>query len=549
MPFPPSQVEPEEPTSRKPTISKKNEIVIFSSTAIALYGYDQGMMSLINTNRSYLRTMAISEDSILVGVIVAIYYLGCTVGAVIASYWADKKGRKPSIFACLATTIIGNLLMFVAGLSGRSASGSDPWDGVALAFMLVGRVILGLGVGGIDATIPVYSSELSKDGARGSALAKEFQMNIFGLLMAFAVNILVTITLGKDNQWAWRIPIIVMQAFPVALVSIIRRLPETPRWFISQARTEDARRALVALHGEVKAEDMLDELHRAQHEESDEKIGYIDMLFRPKHSQFHPSMLTVMGQINQALTGYGAVSVYGPQIFELLGFGVRDAEFTTLGNYIFYFLMMTFAWMTIDVLGRRKLMVWGSGGLATSFAILTIFGGLSLDVPDVSVLAIKILGSITLFIATAIFGICWLATVWLIPTEIYPSGARAQGSAISVIIWGIANFAITFLTPLGFNNLRYWLFLVFAVTNAFAGWWTYRYSPETGGRSFEENQEFFLSAHTENSWAVKEVDGGKFLRLPPQERDAEVGKAVPTQVLASSETVTSEATPLLGSTF
>ncbi|KAI1080125.1 general substrate transporter [Whalleya microplaca] len=544
MPFPPSRVQAEASNSRKPTISKKNEIVIFSSTAIALYGYDQGMMSLINTNRSYLRTMAITADSAMVGVIVAIYYLGCTVGAVLASFWADKKGRKPSISACLVTSMIGNLLMFISGISGLRPNGSDPWAGAARASMLIGRVVLGLGVGGIDATIPVYSSELSKDGARGSALAKEFQMNIFGLLMAFAINLVVTIGLGKENQWAWRIPIIVMQAFPIALISIIRRLPETPRWFISQDRTQDARRALVALHGEVKAEDMLDELHRAQQEESDERIGYIDMLLRPQHSQFHPSMLTVMGQINQALTGYGAVSVYGPQIFELLGFSVRDAEFTTLGNYIFYFSMMTFAWMTIDVLGRRKLMIRGSVGLAISFAILTVFGALSLDVPNVSVLVVKILGSITLYAATAIFGICWLATVWLIPTEIYPSGARAQGSAISVIVWGIANFAITFLTPLGFNNLKYWLFLIFAITNAFAGWWTYRYSPETGGRSFEENQEFFISAQTDHRWAVKGVDGGKFLRLPLKVSDAEDAKVSSTKIV-SSETATSETTPLL----
>ena len=57
------------------------------------------------------------------------------------------------------------------------------------------------------------------------------------------------------------------------------------------------------------------------------------------------------GSSNQALTGYGAVSVYGPQIFELLGFGTRKAEFLTLGNYISYFLMMTFAWLSIDVVG------------------------------------------------------------------------------------------------------------------------------------------------------------------------------------------------------
>ncbi|KAH9905385.1 general substrate transporter [Xylariomycetidae sp. FL2044] len=531
MPFPPSRVE-DSSSGRKPTIPKKHEIVIFSSTAIALYGYDQGMMSLINTNRSYLRTMAIAEDSPIVGIIVSIYYLGCTAGAVLASWWADKKGRKPSIFACLATSMVGNLLMFIAGLS---TTGSDPWGGAALGLMLAGRVVLGLGVGGIDAVIPVYSSELSKDGARGRALAQEFQMNIFGLLVAFALNLGVTIALGKDNQWAWRIPIVAMQAFPILLVSIIERLPESPRWYISKERKEDARRALAALHGDVKAEDMLDELHTAHEEEPDEKIGYMDMLL-PGGSQFHPSMLAVMGQINQALTGYGAVSVYGPQIFELLGFGVRDAEFVTLGNYISYFLMMTLAWMTIDTIGRRKLMVWGSVGLAVSFALLTIFGGLSLDVSHVSVLAVEILGSVTLFVATAIFGICWLATVWLIPTEIYPSGARAQGSAISVITWGLANFAITLLTPIMFNNLKYWLFLVFAASNTFAGWWTWRYSPETGRRSFEENQEFFTTAKDEGSWKVKDVDGGKFLSLPPSENHVEDGKTGP-----------GETEPLLGS--
>lgn len=101
-------------------------------------------------------------------------------------------------------------------------------------------------------------------------------------------------------------------------------------------------------------------------------------------------------------------------------------------------------------------MVWGAAGLAICFAVLTIFGGIAQDLPSVPELAVEIPGSVTLFVATAIFGIGWLATVWLIPTEIYPSTARAQGGAISVIIWGLANFAITLLTPIGFNNLKYW---------------------------------------------------------------------------------------------
>lgn len=170
--------------------------------------------------------MQIGKESPLVGIIVSVYYLGCAIGAVLASSLADKKGRKPSIFACLATTSFGNLLMFIPGLT---MNGSSPWKGGALGCMIAGRVIMGLGVGGIDATIPVYSSELSSDGARGRALAQEFQMNIFGLLMAYSINLGVTIGLGKDSQWAWRSPIIIMQIFPILLMSFIAQLPETPR--------------------------------------------------------------------------------------------------------------------------------------------------------------------------------------------------------------------------------------------------------------------------------------------------------------------------------
>ena len=96
------------------------------------------MMSLINTNYDYLRTMGIAEDDPLVGVIVSVYYLGCTVGAVMTSWFANWKGRKPGIFLCLATASLGNLIMFIAGLG--SSSG-------ALTLMLIGRVVMGVGVG------------------------------------------------------------------------------------------------------------------------------------------------------------------------------------------------------------------------------------------------------------------------------------------------------------------------------------------------------------------------------------------------------------------
>jgi MFS family permease len=257
------------------------------------------MMSLINTNYNYLQTMGISEESPLVGVIVSVYYLGCAVGAVLASRFADAKGRKPGIMACLATASIGNILMFVAGL------GNLGGQKVALAIMMAGRVVMGLGVGGIDAVVPVYSSELQENDARGTALAQEFQANIFGLNMAFIINIIVTYTLGKYDQWAWRTPIIIMQVYPALLFAGASLLPETPRWCVLNDDKDRAKKSIRSVFGEDQVEETLKELVEAHEKELDEGMTtYADMIW-PGGSQFHPTVITVMGQVNQALTGYG----------------------------------------------------------------------------------------------------------------------------------------------------------------------------------------------------------------------------------------------------
>lgn len=190
---------------------------------------------------------------------------------------------------------------------------------------------------------------------------------------------------------------------------------------------------------------------------------------------------------------------------------------------------MTFAWLLVDAVGRRTVLLAGSGVLSISFFVLTLFAGLAFHRNDlhIPVDAVAIPGIVTLYIATGAFGIGWLATPWLIPTEIFPTTARAQGTAVSVIIWGLANFAVTLLTPIMFNNLKYWIFLIFAVTNTFAGTWTYLYCPESGGRSFEENQEFFDSAKEEKTWNVNKVDEGKFKYLPYPKPEGGDGESQP----------------------
>jgi len=107
-----------------------------------------------------------------------------------------------------------------------------------------------------------------------------------------------------------------MQAYPALLFLVIGRLPESPRWFIFHGKGDDAREALIDIYGDEEGEEKSEELFEAhEKEKDDEPVTYTNML-TPGKPTFHPTVIVLMGQVNQALTGYGAVSVYGPQIFE-----------------------------------------------------------------------------------------------------------------------------------------------------------------------------------------------------------------------------------------
>lgn len=51
--------------------------------------------------------------------------------------------------------------------------------------------------------------------------------------------------------------------------------------------------------------------------------------------------------------------------------------------------------------------------------------------------------------------------------------------------------------------------------------------PESGGRSFEENQEFFKEAEERGSWRVGRVKGGEWLGMPVQEKGEREGESQP----------------------
>lgn len=87
-----------------------------------------------------------------VGTVVAIYTLGCLFGALSCTITGNRLGRRKTllIYAFIAT--IGHII--------QSSS-------YGVAQLVVGRIVTGLGVGGVNAIVPVWQSECSKPKNRG----------------------------------------------------------------------------------------------------------------------------------------------------------------------------------------------------------------------------------------------------------------------------------------------------------------------------------------------------------------------------------------------
>ncbi len=154
-----------------------------------------------------------------VGVLIAIGYLGQLLGALIFGSLAESIGRIRSAAAAVA-------IMSVMSL-GCAISAS-------FAALLVCRFIQGIGVGGEMPVAAVYINELSKARGRGR----------FFLLyeLIFPVGLMATGQIGAVlvPLFGWQIMLLIGGIPGLVVTWLLLRLPESPRWLITQGRLAEA---------------------------------------------------------------------------------------------------------------------------------------------------------------------------------------------------------------------------------------------------------------------------------------------------------------------
>ncbi|XVE71586.1 hypothetical protein DITRI_Ditri10aG0163400 [Diplodiscus trichospermus] len=149
------------------------------------------------------------------------------------------------------TSIICGRLSFLAGETLNTAA-------IIMAMLLLGRIMLGVGIGFGNQPVPLYLSEMAPTHLRG-ALNMLFQ--VATTLGIFTANMFNYGT-QKHDPWGWRLSL-GLAAVPAILMTMGGYLlPETPNSLIERGSKEKGRKVLVRIRGtdQVDAEfqDMVD---------------------------------------------------------------------------------------------------------------------------------------------------------------------------------------------------------------------------------------------------------------------------------------------------
>lgn len=436
--------------------------ILFWSITVALAGFLFGFDTVVISGADLSLQALWQNGEVFHGfVVMASALWGTVIGAIFGGFPTDRWGRKKTLFW------IG-IFYFVSAIG--SALAGDPW---VFAFF---RFLGGLGVGASTVAAPAYVSEIAPASDRGKLVAL-YQFNIvFGILIAFLSNYLLS-DIGP-NAWRWMIGV---EAFPAFIYTLmVLTVPKSPRWLLTKKHDrEGAARTLRLIDPGMDVEAEMQRIV-AGHEEVDKS----ETIFSPKYR--FPLMLAFLVAFFNQFSGINAFLYYAPRIFEIAGLEKSSALLSSVGIGVTNLVFTLVGLSLIDRFGRRQLMYAGSVGYIVSLSLVAlsfVMGIKGMAVP------------IFLFLFIAAHAIGQGTVIWVFISEIFPNHLRANGQAFGSSVHWVLAAAIPSMVPVLFTIIGAApVFAFFAFMMVLQLIFVWRMMPETKGVPLEELEQQLVMA-------------------------------------------------------
>ncbi|XP_076958367.1 sugar transport protein 13-like [Bidens hawaiensis] len=402
-------------------------------------------------------------------------YLAGLTATFFASYTTRRLGRK------LTMLIAG--IFFIIGVA-FNAGAQD------LAMLIVGRILLGCGVGFANQAVPVFLSEIAPTRIRGG-LNILFQLNVtIGILFANLVNYG---TAKIEGGWGWRLSL-GLAGVPALLLTVGALLVvDTPNSLIERGKLEEGKAVLKKIRGTDNVEPEYLELVEASRIAKEVKHPFRNLLLSKNRPQL---IIAVALQFFQQFTGINAIMFYAPVLFSTLGFKNDASLYSAVITGAVNVLSTVVSIYSVDKVGRRFLLL--QAGVQMFFAQLVIAIVLGIKVTDNSNglhsgFAILVVIMICTFVSA--FAWSWGPLGWLIPSETFPLETRSAGQSVTVCI----NLFFTFVIAQAFLSMlchfKFGIFLFFSGWVLIMSFFVWFFVPETKNIPIEEMTERVWKQH------------------------------------------------------
>ncbi|KAH6652494.1 general substrate transporter [Truncatella angustata] len=476
--------------------------------AFILFGYNQAGVGGLLTEEDWVKTFPEidtvntkgalkSHNSTIQGVVVAVFVIGALFGALSCSWSGNAFGRRNVIFAGGVFTLIGSIL---------------EASSFGLAQFIVGRIILGAGVGQLSSIVPVWLSETSASKDRGR------QVVLTGLFICLGYVLESWVDLGffefHHGSVTWRPPLAISIAFSLMLMGSIYFFPESPRWLVLKNRSEQAQSVIAALRGlpidsmEVQAE--VSGIEYSLEETAGTAVKFTDMLKMGEDKLLYRFLLCILLQFYQQMSGSNLVSVYAPILFQQnLGLSAELSRVLAGGALTWKFLSSFIAFFTIDRFGRRAVFMISGVGMSCCMIALAITTSFPKDNKSAQIAA-----GCFIYLYNTFVPIGFLGANFLYCTEVAPIRLRMAMSSVSTANHWLWNFVVAMVTPVAINTIGWQYYIVFAVIAACIPMSVYFFFPETMGRNLEEIDLMFKDSPS--PWATVQFAKNRPAALPQE---------------------------------
>ncbi|PYH95593.1 sugar transporter [Aspergillus ellipticus CBS 707.79] len=426
------------------------QVFLITAPAFILYGYNQaGLSALLDlpvvarlfppidtvlTSGSQEQTNSTKQ-----GAVNACFQLGALIGSLSCSYFRDAWRRHKTILMAAVLALIGQVLQACS---------------FELAQFIVGRLILGLGVGQLSVMVPLRQSESSKSRNRGR------QVITAGMFICVGFSLSSWIDFGCSKvpygSIQWRLPLALPCACSISIAASIMTFPESPRWLGTRHATNNL----------------------FQLKDDGSRLWW----------RFTLCMLI---QLFQQTCRGNLISIYTTEIFGTnLGLSGDLPRILAATSLTWKLLCSFIAFAGIDRLGRRRVFII-SGGMATCMIVMAIATSFPTSNTAASITAAGFI-----FIFSLCYPIGVLGGNFLYCNKIAPAHLRAAMSSVSTANHWLWNFVITMITPPALPSIGWKYYIVFACISSCIPAVVYFFFPETSHRSLEAIEQLFRDAPT-----------------------------------------------------